>query len=1366
MSNRLHPLVTAGRKHPGPSTHAAHAWRLTGLAFALAATLAAPSQAWDSPRGQIPVPEHISPWREAQSPGLNTLLLWKFSTEHDTVEDADALLHVDVRDMLAEGTARQIEMPEEAREPRLQGGAQVVTDAGRFGGGLVLDGTGFADCPIPYHALLHTENGFTLDFWFRRQRGTTAPDTELLVMIPDPDGNPLLTVRIEAGERVTLVAGADAKLAVPLGGAPDRWRHAMLAVSASGGRVTGRITEVTLGVDQHRATDDDPIWFNALTSRFGRVLTVGGGHRQQGLRGTLDEVRLQRGRRHFYPHALHLAQRDPAFVEVPVAPPFFRNDDVALRMRFNGALEPEAGAGLRARGKADARSFKPGIRGQALDLSRIDQADFALANADLFPNLTGTVEFWMRPLDWNNFYVGNFHGTDVQRMPLLGLIPPDALRYNQESRGRPTQSIRVPLGRSGSETRFALWTPLHPGTWTHVLISAWGRDRRQNTVYLNGVPARQVRVEFSDSLRVLGRHARRDDDKFGPGELVFEPSGTLIDELSVYPWAMDGEEAWNAYARWLPDAQDHMRPLPPFNVEFRYAAHSWHNRDRLVMRVFWLPIDGARIAGVEAILRDAAGTVLHTSERQELDDTGNTRFRAYVELPFGHYQAQFRAYDADGKLLGEEQAAYERVRPEWYENTLGLERTVPDPWTPMQVEGSTVRLWGRELTLGPGGLPATLTTLEIPVLATPVTMTVSGPAGATVLSGSDITFTETADDRVAWRATLTGGGLRAELDAWMEFDGLLYWAVNLLPEGKADSARIETLHVDFPMNPENAAQLIANGSGNTRRSWDIRFVPEGQGRVWDGLTSQPANFDRALKNFLPHIWVGGDIAGLYFGGDNDQGWTVNDELDSPAQEVRRQDNAVVYRMNVIRESTDIGVDGHRFHFAVHPTPAKPAPEDWRQRLRGGPGTREPRYWFGAMDVFSGANINDDPENPGDGDMRLEPHCWEHATIQAAELRDNVGLMILYANASWPKPGPAFQDWNHDMWARSGRIAWTPEFEDYAVWAYHEYIKRGIADAIYVDNAAVGGTFSLASTGYELPDGTRRMGFTALAQRRFLMRLWRLFLAAGKVPDIGLHMTYGYRVPLFSFARYVYNGEVFDKGNFMDVWPPDRLRIMAGAEKWGVGVQWVTHEIRGSDEYRAYFQNRALHGNYMAADVLSADIPGNGLLQAGLLAPGVKVYPFWNSDQVLTLNAPAGANVVGTVYAHSDRVFVQVTNYEHAEHEVTMTLQAEQLLGTGEVIWRDSDPGLQPPEQKVASRKELQQLADTRSADSLFAGPALSDDLIEDLLDDTTPAERDMRRWTFDPNERPARVVVRPRDFRIFEVRPVPPNASPAESRSY
>jgi hypothetical protein len=99
--------------------------------------------------------------------------------------------------------------------------------------------------------------------------------------------------------------------------------------------------------------------------------------------------------------------------------------------------------------------------------------------------------------------------------------------------------------------------------------------------------------------------------------------------------------------------------------------------------------------------------------------------------------------------------------------------------------------------------------------------------------------------------------------------------------------------------------------------------------------------------------------------------------------------------------------------------------------------------FGSCDSFGGFDMKTDPTDPMQGDdFRLEPRSWEHAAAMAPQSRAKWGRCILYADASWPRTGPAFDDWRHDLFG-AGRFSWSPECEDYAVWAINEFLKRGV-----------------------------------------------------------------------------------------------------------------------------------------------------------------------------------------------------------------------------------------------------------------------------------------------------------------------------------
>jgi hypothetical protein len=1328
-----------------------------------------------------PVPPHGQPWVETAEPDIRTAVLWKFVSDADRSAAADKLLEEGgIDDLVDEGDADPLPSAGVAGKaagglpPKLLGKAAVKDASGRFGGGLVVDGGSYAEGSADFPSLVAREGGFTIDFWFRAagKAGTAAAGPQTLFAISSKQGSakqgePLLTLRLEDQEKVVLaVAGTD-RVTGPCPPTADGWHHVALVVDVPRGipdHATLALTVDGVITAAKKADHMTPVpWMKGVLGRVGMPFTAGGGKGGAGLTGAIDEVRISKGVFYLYPWNLGRLElaRQPEALELKA--PYFKSGNVLTGIPFDGSLEPKPFAGRSWAGKADAKHFKPGVQGQAIDLSAIDKTDFAMKGFYVLPDKDGTVEFWFRPLDWNNFYQGEFRGSDVKISWLMTLTAKDAPSHSA------SKDIEIRLGRSGQDGPVH-WQKIHPGTWTHVLFSIKGG---RQTVYVNGRPQRLHQAALVTRASVYDKGAL---EKWRAGTggkdvddtwtLTFTKSPTLVDEFSVYAWPLDADEAWNAYARWLPDAADLMKPLPSFQTRFDYFAHSWDRKEKLVATVACLPVGDAKPASADIEIRTAAGEVLLAAEKQSLDEASTAKFSVAKLLPFGRYSALVRSRDASGKVLKEEKVEYVREKPEWLGNTLGEERTIPKPWTPIKADGKSLELVGRRIELGQGGLPDKIETRGRQILARPIAMRAAGPGGDAPLVGQGMKLGATADDRVEWKAALAGAGVKADVDAWLEFDGLLYCTVTLKP-AKGAEATLDELDIDVPMVAAEATQLLANGGGNDyRASWIATMVPAGDGSVWRSSDKPYPSFGRAdgVTNFMPHIWLGADDVGLYFGAENDKGWTVDGP--NPVQEILREKDAVVFRMNVIREATKIPAAGRTFHFILLPTPAKPEPVDWRKQMAAG-GVN-----FGSCDTFGGFDMKTDPSDPMQGDcFRWEPRSWDHAEAMSPQCRAKGGRCILYADVKWPRMGPAFRDWDHDLYT-TGRLAWTPACEDYAVWAVNEFLKRGIIDGVYWDDVSVGNTYSLDSTAYEYAGSKngRRVGFTTLALRRVNMRLWRLFEAAGREPCIWAHMTVCYEVPLFSFCRYLSNGEFttgvepYGKRDAMDFWKPETLRILGPAEKWGAGVSFLTTLPRQmppgpAAEQWAFPQRRAEDALYATSGIQTlSDGLTRKLVAEKVYDTPLRFFPWWRADEVVKVAKPEKANVLSAVYANDDRAIVFVSNFDReGEREVTIELDPASLFPGRKVSgiqWRDLDPGLEPPKVAVANAAEIaKETAAAKDAGIDSKEQPLDDEAIGDFLEGTTPEGRAKGRLEMKVEGSKARVTIRPRDYRVLEAKP-------------
>jgi hypothetical protein len=89
-----------------------------------------------------------------------------------------------------------------------------------------------------------------------------------------------------------------------------------------------------------------------------------------------------------------------------------------------------------------------------------------------------------------------------------------------------------------------------------------------------------------------------------------------------------------------------------------------------------------------------------------------------------------------------------------------------------------------------------------------------------------------------------------------------------------------------------------------------------------------------------------------------------------------------------------------------------------------------------------------------------------------------------------------------------------------------------------------------------------------------------------------------------------------------------------------------------------------------------------------------------------------------------------------------------------VGWRDLDPGLDPPKVEVANAGEIaKETAAAANAGLDAKERPLDDEEIGDLLEGTTPEGRAKGRMEIKAEGSKARVVIRPRDYRVLEAKP-------------
>jgi hypothetical protein len=264
------------------------------------------------------------------------------------------------------------------------------------------------------------------------------------------------------------------------------------------------------------------------------------------------------------------------------------------------------------------------------------------------------------------------------------------------------------------------------------------------------------------------------------------------------------------------------------------------------------------------------------------------------------------------------------------------------------------------------------------------------------------------------------------------------------------------------------------------------------------------------------------------------------------------------------------------------------------------------------------------------------------------------------------------------------------------------------------------------------------------------------------------MTVCYEVPIFSFCRYLSNCEFVTgvefpgKRDAMDQWSPDTLRILGGSAKWGVGYHNLSTLPRAMPNTAAarqwsYPQQRTETALYLTSDQMNpADGLGQVLVREKVFGGPVRACPWWKADEIIRVTSPTNAQALAGVYVLDGRAVAIVANRDRAgEHEFVLELEAKAFPWAAQgVAWRDLDPGLKPPAAVMAGTREIKEAA--AGIDNLGGAEKPMDDVaLGDLLDGATPEGRAVKRLELRVEGNKARVVVRPRDYRVLEARPAP-----------
>lgn len=200
------------------------------------------------------------------------------------------------------------------------------------------------------------------------------------------------------------------------------------------------------------------------------------------------------------------------------------------------------------------------------------------------------------------------------------------------------------------------------------------------------------------------------------------------------------------------------------------------------------------------------------------------------------------------------------TRLRWLNSTTAVDNEPTKGYTPLVVQGKTIRCLGREVTLGDDGLPTSAASFfdasNIKILDKPTRQLLAGAmkfqlAGAP-LKAAPMKFTSQAPGLVEWQSEWTNASAKVILHGSMEFDGSLHYQLEVTQ--LATETTYAQAELSVPRTVETCRYVIGldreTGFNDKQWSWKWDVVNRNQDSVWMGAVNGGMRLQLHAENYV------------------------------------------------------------------------------------------------------------------------------------------------------------------------------------------------------------------------------------------------------------------------------------------------------------------------------------------------------------------------------------------------------------------------------------------------------------------------------------------------------------------------------------
>lgn len=292
-----------------------------------------------------------------------------------------------------------------------------------------------------------------------------------------------------------------------------------------------------------------------------------------------------------------------------------------------------------------------------------------------------------------------------------------------------------------------------------------------------------------------------------------------------------------------------------------------------------------------------------------------------AKLAEGEYSVKVRV-TVGAQVIADEDDWFEKRVFDWMVHKRGISKDVPAPYTPVQVVGDEVRVWGRAYRFGPTGLPSQVLSQGKPLLAAPVKLTAEAKGKMLPLTvGKPAFFSSDGPGAAKGKSSLTAGNLALVLESQTEYDGFALFRLTYGP--MKGTAQLDRMRLRVPLTAQYAKFYSAAGDSQGVQILG-EVLPDKQGKILDSLNDLRSVC--CSPTFASLFWVGDYETCFCYAGDSDKGWLLRD--DAPGLEVVRKGETLEVWLNFVDRPVTLSKP-RTLEFGLQAGPTKPLPEGWR-----------------------------------------------------------------------------------------------------------------------------------------------------------------------------------------------------------------------------------------------------------------------------------------------------------------------------------------------------------------------------------------------------------------------------------------------------